>query len=73
MNTKSRGTGIALVLKVNIKLLKTEPVLNYKSFKVAEWTLALEDKHLVLVGIYHPPKTIDSTSNLFIMDFLNYI
>ena len=67
-NTKARGGGIALVLNVNINLLKTEPVLNFKSFKVAE------DKHLVLVGIYHPPITTDGTSNnLFIMDFLNYI
>ena len=73
-NTKARGGGIALVLNVNIKLLKTEPVLNFISFKVAEWTLVLEDKHLVIAGIYHPPNTIDSTSNnLFIMDFLNYI
>ena len=45
MNTKARGGGIAIVLNVNIKLLKTEPVLNVKSFKVAEWTLALDDKH----------------------------
>ena len=73
MNTKARGGRIALVLNVNIKLLKTEPVLNFKSFEVAEWTLALENKHLVLVGIYHPPSAIDDTSNnLFIMDFLNY-
>ena len=74
MNTKARCGGIALLLNVSIKLLKTEPVLNFKSFEAAEWTLALEDKHLVLVGIYHPPNTIDGTSsNLFISDFLNYI
>ena len=74
MYTKARGGGIVLALNVNIKLLKTEPVLNFKSFEGAEWTLALEDKHLVRVGIYHLPNTIDGTSNnLFIMDFLNYI
>ena len=73
-NTKARDGGIALVLNVNIKLLKTEPVLNFKSFEVTEWTLALEDKHLLLVWIYHPPNIIDGTSNnLFIMDFLKYI
>ena len=74
MNTKARGRGIALVLNVNIKLLKTEPVLNFKSFNVAKWTLVLEDKHLVVVGIYHPPNAIDGTSNnLSITDFVNYI
>ena len=41
---------------------------------MTKWTLALEDKHVVLVGIYHLLNTIDGTSNnLFIMDFLNYI
>ena len=74
MNTKARGGQIALVLNVNITSLKTELVLNFKLFKVAEWTLALEGKHLVLVGIYHQPNTIAGTShNLFIIDFLNYV
>ena len=73
-NTKARGGGIALVHNVNIELLKTEPVIDFKSFKVAEWTPAFEDKHLVLVRIYHLPNIIDGTSNnLFIMDFLNFI
>ena len=30
MNTKAIGSGIALVLSINIKLLKTEPLLNFK-------------------------------------------
>ena len=42
-NNKARGGEIALVLNVNIKLLKTESLLNFKSFEVAEWTFALED------------------------------
>ena len=35
-NTKARGSGIALVLNVNIKLLNTEALLNFKSFEVAK-------------------------------------
>ena len=57
-NNKARGGGIVLVPNVKIKLLKTEPVVNFKLFEAAEWTLALEDKHLVLVGIYHLPDTM---------------
>ena len=41
MNTKARDGGIVTILNVNIKLLKTEPGLNFQSFKVAEWTLAV--------------------------------
>ena len=67
----SRGGGVALIIKENIKVSRR----NYglcRSFEHATWTLTLGSKTITVTCIYHPLPKDHVTNAMFIDDFTQY-